>query len=688
MSDMDEREEEIDSTSDDVSASDTDSSSKRTAASQSGSVQHDSQESGEFAEEVPVESDSAMDKEVIQERRSDESEDDEHDDESEDDEYEEEESDDDEYEEEESDDDESEDDESEDDESEDDESEDDEYEDEESEDDEYEEEESEDDEYEEEESDDDESEDEESDDDEYDEDESEEDESEDDESQDESEDESEDESDESEEHEDEDDEYEDDDSEEDESDDEEVEGLGDGDVDLAASMNVDGGIAEGVAEDESQHPAMQESGAEPIQQSAVSDRVASLSIDSEGEARGVPAGAAKHAVLQFQAVDLPIMHGEPFGMRRADENGYELLDAMAGRNSVFGFGCTPIRESLVSGLSGYLGEGSRFAEVEDGGDSARSKKLQQVFDGASGVSVESMALLPSPDLAVEYALQLTRRFRSEKAFRTIALTGSDHGRTGMCRTASGQPQLHEGLGPMMAGFSHLPVGDLDALRAAMDEQTAGVLLSPIDLGSGAVACEAEYLAGVRAACNERGALLIIDETQLVFGATGNHFSFSAIADIQADIVVTSGGLFAGLSGGLVLASQHASTRVVRNLEQYPLVAAALMATLDEMKVHGLPDVVHNTAQELAVLIAERLSGFEFVRDMRVTGMTIGIECDVNAVDVVAAAAANGLRVETAGDTAIRIQPPLLISEEDHQLLLKRLVETMEAIERETAELTL
>ncbi len=433
---------------------------------------------------------------------------------------------------------------------------------------------------------------------------------------------------------------------------------------------------------------MHESGAEPILQSEVSDRVASSGVNGEDEARALAAGSAKHAELQFQAVDLPIMHGEPFGMRRADRNGCELLDAMAGRNSVFGFGCTPIRESLVSGLSDYLGEGSRFADVEDAGESVLSKKLQQVFDGASSVSVESMALLPSPDLAVEYALQLTRRFRSEKAFRTIALTGSDHGRTGMCRTASGQPQLHEGLGPMMAGFSHLPVGDLDALRASMDEQTAGVLLSPLDLGSGAVACEAEYLAGVRAACNERGALLIIDETQLVFGATGNHFSFSSIADIHADIVVTSSGLFAGLSGGLVLASQHASTRVVRDLEQYPLVAAALMATLDEMELHGLPDNVHDSAQELAVLIAERLSGFEFVRDMRVTGMTIGIECDVNAIDVVAAAAANGLRVETAGDTAIRIQPPLLISEEDRQLLLKRLVETMEAIERETAELTL
>ena len=480
---------------------------------------------------------------------------------------------------------------------------------------------------------------------------------------------------------------------EDESDGEvEVEGVGGDEIDFPVSAHGDGAIAADVLgdvlTDELQHSATHESEAEPIQQGSDSGQRSSPNTGGEGEAHAQSVGSAKHSELQFQTVDLPVMHGEPFGMRRADRNGCELLDAMAGRSSVFGFGCTPIRESLVSSLSDYLGEGSRFADVEDGGDSALSRKLQRVFDGASCVSVESMAILPSPDLAVEYALQLTRRFRSEKAFRTIALTGSDHGRTGMCRTASGQSQLHEGLGPMMAGFSHLPVGDLDALRAAMDEQTAGVLLSPIDLGSGAVACEAEYLAGVRAACNERGVLLIMDETQLVFGATGNQFSFSAIAEIQADIVITSAGLFAGLSGGLVLASHHASTQVVRDLEQYPLLAAALMATLDEMEVHGLPDRVHNSAQELAVLIAEQLSGFEFVRDMRVSGMTIGIECDVNSVDVVAAAAANGLRVEAAGDTAILMQPPLLISGEDRQLLLKRLNETMEAIERETAELTL
>jgi acetylornithine/succinyldiaminopimelate/putrescine aminotransferase len=312
-------------------------------------------------------------------------------------------------------------------------------------------------------------------------------------------------------------------------------------------------------------------------------------------------------MLHFQAVDLPIMHGEPFGMRRADANGCELLDAMAGRNSVFGFGCTPIRESLTAALSSHLGEGSRFANVANSGESALSKKLDQVFAGSTSVSAESMTLLPSPDLAVEYALQMTRRFRSDKSFRTIAMLGSDHGRTGMCRTASGQPDLHEGLGPMMAGFSHLPVGDLEALRAAIDDQTAGVLISPVDLGNGAVACPSDYLAGVRAICNERGTLLIVDETQLVFGATGNHFTFSAAADIHADIVVASGGLFGGLPGGLVLASRHAAAGTVCDLEQYPLLSAALLSTLNEMEMHGLPDAVHKMERELAVSMAEQLS---------------------------------------------------------------------------------
>ena len=146
-----------------------------------------------------------------------------------------------------------------------------------------------------------------------------------------------------------------------------------------------------------------------------------------------------------------------------------MLDGMAGRHCVFGFGCTPIHESLIASFAEYLGDGSCFANVAGHHLSALSRQLETLFSRSSSVSADSMALLPSPDLAMEYALQLTRRFRAGKSFRTIAMLGSDHGRTGMTRTASGQPELHQGLGPMMAGFSHVPSGDLDALRAAIDE---------------------------------------------------------------------------------------------------------------------------------------------------------------------------------------------------------------------------
>ena len=415
---------------------------------------------------------------------------------------------------------------------------------------------------------------------------------------------------------------------------------------------------------------------------------ASLTSDTPPD-NNLSAGASEpNSRLHFSRADLPIMHGEPFGMCRADEDGREMLDGMAGRHCVFGFGCTPIHESLIASFAEYLGDGSCFANVAGHHLSALSRQLETLFSRSSSVSADSMALLPSPDLAMEYALQLTRRFRAGKSFRTIAMLGSDHGRTGMTRTASGQPELHQGLGPMMAGFSHVPSGDLDALRAAIDDQTSAILLSPVDLASGAKACQADYLVGVREVCDKQGLLLVMDETQLVHGSTGSRFTFESLADINADIVIASAGLFCGMPGGLVLAAERVTKSPIHDVDRYPLLAASLMSTLSEMEVHGLPGAVNGAAREFAVLLAEKLSGFEFVRDMHVTGMTIGIECDIHAVDIVSAASANGLRIEPAGETAVRLQPPLIMSDEDQQLLLKRLLNTMKAVEQETVDLTL
>jgi acetylornithine/succinyldiaminopimelate/putrescine aminotransferase len=90
----------------------------------------------------------------------------------------------------------------------------------------------------------------------------------------------------------------------------------------------------------------------------------------------------------------------------------------------------------------------------------------------------------------------------------------------------------------------------------------------------------------------------------------------------------------------------------------------------------------------AVAAAEQLSGFEFVRDVNVLGMTIGIETDIESAEIVRSASRRGLRIESAGETAIRIQPPLVMSDADQQILLTRLGETIEAVERDTADLSI
>ena len=196
------------------------------------------------------------------------------------------------------------------------------------------------------------------------------------------------------------------------------------------------------------------------------------------------------------------------------------------------------------------------------------------------------------------------------------------------------------------------------------------------------------MAGVRELCDEHEILLVIDETRLAFGSAGQPLAFSAVANVHADVVVLASGLFAGLAGGIVLASQKVTGDRILDTHRYPLLSAVASETLSSMHKQNLPGSASESMRDFAVTLAEQLSGFEFVRDVNVLGMSIGIETDIESADIVAAAARRGLRIETAGNTAIRIQPPLVISQEDQETLLARLGETIEAIERETADLSI
>lgn len=394
--------------------------------------------------------------------------------------------------------------------------------------------------------------------------------------------------------------------------------------------------------------------------------------------------AADHSVAP--EIALPPFSGQPRGILRAGPNQTELVDAVAGRASVFGFGHGALIDALSGASNGYWGDGG--LPSDDAADDAAVRpwvdSLVTTFGGASSIEIESAYLYASPDQAFEAAIGLVRRLSSGRRYRTIALVGSDHGRTGVCRIASGRPELHQGYGPMMAGFAHVPPGDLAALRAAIDEQTACVVLSPIQLDGGAVALESDYLFGVRELCDASDLKLIVDESRLVFGASGVPLTVTSLADIKADLMLVSAGIFGGLPGGILITSAGLAPDLP--VSGNPVLEAVAGQTFRSMVDAGALGQVSENAQTLAVEIAQAVANFEFVRDVQATGMTIGIETDLPSETLVGIAAACGLRIESAGETAIRIQPPLVLADSDRERLLTRLGQMLEAAEMSAAQI--
>ena len=194
------------------------------------------------------------------------------------------------------------------------------------------------------------------------------------------------------------------------------------------------------------------------------------------------------------------MRGQPKGIRRADAEGMELLDALAGRACLLGFGNAAIAEAIRSSAELYLGDAAALLDQPERGDDRLLNQLDQLLRQSGGVDVDSIFVSSSADMAIEVAIGMARTWKPDPVHRVITMVGSDHGRTAACRIASGRPSLHEGFGPMMAGFTHVPRGNFDALRASVDEQTAAIMLSPVDLANACQTLDGEFLNQTFASC--------------------------------------------------------------------------------------------------------------------------------------------------------------------------------------------
>jgi predicted acetylornithine/succinylornithine family transaminase len=268
--------------------------------------------------------------------------------------------------------------------------------------------------------------------------------------------------------------------------------------------------------------------------------------------------------------------------------------------------------------------------------------------------------------ANEAAIKLARRHGGGRGAREIvSLTGSFHGRTFGSLAATAQPKYQEPFAPLPPGFRHVPVDDADALRAAVTEHTAAILLEPIQGESGIHPLADDFLLAAREAADTTGALLIFDEIQTGIGRTGTFFAFEQ-TPVVPDVVTVAKGLGGGVPIGAMLLRESAAAFQVGDhgttLGGNPLVCAAALATLRVLDEERLLD----NARAMGDRFVEGLQAIDLVSEVRGRGLMIGVETAGPIARRAMAIARDelGVLVNATGDTTLRLVPPLIINAEE------------------------
>ncbi|MFZ4718971.1 MAG: aspartate aminotransferase family protein [Ilumatobacteraceae bacterium] len=265
--------------------------------------------------------------------------------------------------------------------------------------------------------------------------------------------------------------------------------------------------------------------------------------------------------------------------------------------------------------------------------------------------------------ANEAALKLARKFGGRGRHVVVSAYGSFHGRTLAALAATGQPAKHEPFQPMPDGFRHVVFNDLGALEAAIDPSVAGVILEPVQGEGGVLPADPQYLRDVRALCDERGLLLIMDEVQTGYGRTGEWFGFQH-AGIVPDVVTMAKAMGNGFPVGAVWATREAASVFQpgdhgSTYSGTAIATAVVSAVIDEMRRLDAPRLARERGAELTTA----LQAVPGIAEVRGAGLLLAAELvpGIDAKAVYSAALERGLVTNAVTGTALRLAPPLTVS---------------------------
>ncbi|WP_086933536.1 acetylornithine transaminase [Agarilytica rhodophyticola] len=288
--------------------------------------------------------------------------------------------------------------------------------------------------------------------------------------------------------------------------------------------------------------------------------------------------------------------------------------------------------------------------------------------------------------ANEAAIKIARKYGQERGIGSpeiITTTGSFHGRTMATLTATGNPKVKQGFAPLLSGFTHVPYNNLAAVKEVANANTVAVMVEPVQGEGGVHVPDEDYLKDLRSLCDQNNWLLIIDEIQTGNGRTGKYFACQH-SNVLPDVLTTAKGLGNGVPIGACLV-QGAATDILQpgnhgsTFGGNPLATNTALAVVQTLIDDGLIKHAEDMGTFLKQAFTDRLEGNTHVKDIRGLGLMLGIELDHECSDLVSKATQRHLLINIAAGNTIRLLPPLIIDQQQAQVIIDTVCELIESL---------
>ncbi|MBN1446352.1 MAG: aspartate aminotransferase family protein [Bacteroidetes bacterium] len=385
------------------------------------------------------------------------------------------------------------------------------------------------------------------------------------------------------------------------------------------------------------------------------------------------------ALQTYRRLPLALTRGA--GARVWDVEGKEYIDALAGI-AVNSLGhCHPRVVEAIREQAGRLMHISNYFVSEPQVQLAQQlvalSGLDRVFFSNSGVE------------SIEGAIKIARKYAhtNGRGGGIISMERSFHGRT-LAAIATGGERMQRGFGPMPPGFTRVPFNDIAAVTAAIRDDTAAVIVEPIQGEGGIHVADAPYLRELRALCSREGVVLIFDEIQCGIARSGSMFA-KDLFDVQPDIVTLAKGLGGGFPIGAILSNAKVSAAIEygdhgSTFGGNPLACAAARATLDVLIEENIPAKVESDGTWFRGQLEALRAQHSTIREIRGRGLMLGVDFTCDAKPIMLEMMRRGVLANATADTVLRLVPPLIISREDLQIVVDVLSASIAHLEASSA----